>query len=162
MTQLYWSNILQKTLKQSVLAPGEVYYHDPFFIAAEYGSTDVLCLLLNIYNADPTQVEALDKRGYRLLELACQNAHINTVHFLIDSEPLLGDIRARNQCGDTALLSAATSFAQFRYEDWEDNDFCEEWIRDRFVRSEAWSEDESNRYRFQLPLRERTSNMAAG
>jgi chitinase len=119
---------------RAATGPGEVYYHDPFFIAAECGSTDALRLLLNVHNTDPTQRKAPDKR--ELLDLACQNAHINTVRFLVDSEPLLGDVRAGNQYGDTALLSAAASLERFRYEDWEDNDFSEEWIRDRFVRSE--------------------------
>ncbi|KAH8701832.1 ankyrin repeat-containing domain protein [Talaromyces proteolyticus] len=121
---------------RAVLAAGEVYYHDPFFIAAECGSTDALRLLFNVYIADPTQAKALDKRGYRLLDLACQNAHIDTVRFLLNNEPPLGDVLARNKYGDTALLSAAASLARFRYEDWEDNDFSMEWIRDRFARSE--------------------------
>lgn len=57
------------------LATGEVYYYDPFWIAASLGSTEVLRALLKRYkvnyDADPSLIVALDQRGFLLLNVAC-------------------------------------------------------------------------------------------
>ncbi|EED20778.1 hypothetical protein TSTA_039730 [Talaromyces stipitatus ATCC 10500] len=101
------------------LAPTDLFYHDPFFIAAKYGSTDALHLLLELYN-----------------NIACQHAQIETACFLLDSQPPLGNVHTRSKCGDTTLLRVASSLEIFEFEDFKDNNYSLEWIRERFARSE--------------------------
>jgi ankyrin repeat protein len=93
------------------LWPGETYYDDPFWAAAHHGSNDALRVLLEHYVADPTRTVAPDARGYLLLNVACRSAHVDTVRFLLDSQPAFGDTYARDDGGGTALLSAAASLA---------------------------------------------------
>ncbi|OBT75150.1 hypothetical protein VF21_05488 [Pseudogymnoascus sp. 05NY08] len=102
------------------LATGEVYYYDPFWIAASLGSTEVLRVLLEHYkvnyDADPSRIVALDQRGFLLLNVACQHAQLDTALFLLDSQPPLGEVRAwdRDHC-ETALLAAAASLESLEY-----------------------------------------------
>ena len=101
------------------IAPGEVYYDDPFYKAASRGSTDVLRVLLKhyntLYNADPSQIsDPLDQRGFQLLVVACQHAQLDTVLFLLDSQPPLGTVCAGDGYSNTALLAAASSVNQLR------------------------------------------------
>ncbi|CAJ2501094.1 Uu.00g039470.m01.CDS01 [Anthostomella pinea] len=96
------------------LGPGETDSYDPYWVAAYEGSTESLRLLLE-HPADET--EPLDTRGYLLLNVACQAAQLETVRFLLDHSQdwsragVLVDVFARDRYGMTALLSAASSFA---------------------------------------------------
>ncbi|ODM14597.1 hypothetical protein SI65_09942 [Aspergillus cristatus] len=108
---------------QAALAPGEVEYYDPFWVAAAHGSTDALRVLLEHYTIDPTRTQPLDERGFLLLNAACR-------------QPPLGMVHARDRHGETALLSAAASLACLS-SDVEDRsqDSCD-YIRDRVARGE--------------------------
>lgn len=77
---------------QAALAPGEVEYYDPFWVAAAHGSTDVLHTLLEHNTADLARTEPLDKRGFLLLNVACRYAQLATARFLLDSKPPLGRV----------------------------------------------------------------------
>lgn len=101
---------IEKNLR-GALAPDVVYYHDPFFVAAQNGSTDALRVLLQHYHADPTQTQPLDQRGFRLLNVACRYAQLETVRFLLDSRPSLEPVHASDRGDETTLLSAAESLA---------------------------------------------------
>ena len=106
---------------KGVLGLGDSHLDDPFWIAAAYGSTDALRVLLMHWDAaDPStrlDVPAPDMRGYGLLQTACESAHVETVHFLLDGpwQATYGDIHAINRCGSTALLAAAASFVDSGY-----------------------------------------------
>ncbi|KAI0126960.1 ankyrin repeat-containing domain protein [Xylariales sp. AK1849] len=95
------------------LWPGETDSYDPYWVAAYEGSTESLRLLLE-HPADET--EPLDKRGYLLLNVACQAAQLDAVRFLLDHRQdwsqsrVLVNVSARDRYGMTALLSAASSF----------------------------------------------------
>lgn len=96
----------------------EVYYWDPFFVAAQHGSTQALDLLIKHYNAHFTDTEMipLGKRGFRLLHEACLNARIETVLFLLDTQSSLASLHATDdppkwQDHETPILSAADSFS---------------------------------------------------
>ncbi|KUL82398.1 hypothetical protein ZTR_10321 [Talaromyces verruculosus] len=107
------------TLKQYIakdpvgaLAPADLFYHDPYFIAAKHGSTDTLRLLLETHNSDMTRTKSLDERRISLLDIACHEG------------------------GDTALLHAAPSLERIDFEDFEYNNHSPQWVRDRIARSE--------------------------
>lgn len=96
----------------------EVYYWDPFYIAAESGSTAALDLLLKHYDAHLTDTGMipLEKRQFRLLNVACLNARVETALFLLDTRPVLASLHTRDDscmgrdnC-ETPLLSTAYSF----------------------------------------------------
>lgn len=96
----------------------EVYNWDPFYIAAEYGSTEALDVLIKHYNAHSTdtKIKPLEKRGFRLLHVACLNARIETVLFLLDTQPSLASLHVKDdpsklQDYETPILSAADSFS---------------------------------------------------
>jgi hypothetical protein len=74
------------------LAEGETSYHDSFYVAAEHGSTDTLCVLFDLYEAEPTHTQGLsDKgRGFSLLNTACLGGNFETVRFLLDRDSRLG------------------------------------------------------------------------
>ncbi|KAI7970128.1 hypothetical protein EIK77_008355 [Talaromyces pinophilus] len=118
------------------IGPTDLFYHDPYFIAAMHGSTDALRLLLETYNSNMTRTKSLDDRGISLLDIACRHAHIETARFLLDSQPPLGDVHHRNEGGDTALLHAASSLEMIDFEDFKDNNYSLQWVRDRIARSE--------------------------
>lgn len=95
----------------------EIDMDDLFLIASSSGSTDALRVLLENCAARPNKTELIDARGSLLLHTACQNAHIDTVRFLLNSESIfrdtyagIGDIHTRDNYGRTAILSAADSF----------------------------------------------------
>ena len=94
------------------LVPRVPYCDDPFWVAARQGSTDVLRILLDNYAAHPAQIKVdPNARGHLLLNVACSYAQVGTVRFLLDNQPALGNIHARDEDGGTALLSAAASLA---------------------------------------------------
>jgi ankyrin repeat protein len=93
------------------LVPRDTYNEEAFYIAARDGRTDVLRVLLEHYAAHPTQIEGPNARGYLLLNVACRHAQIGTARFLLDNQPALGEIQARDDGGGTALLMAAYSLA---------------------------------------------------
>lgn len=114
------------------LGPGETHRYDPFWAAAYYGSTDVLRMLLEHYAAHPTQTDAPDARGYLLVNVACQSAHVDTAHFLLDNQLAAGGIHAREAHGMTALLAAAASFVDSAYAENDRRDS----MRDHMARGE--------------------------
>lgn len=122
--------------RAAALAPGEVYYYDPFWVAAAHGSTDALRVLLEQYTAAPTQTTALDQRGFTLLNAACGSASVETVRFLLDSQPPLGTVSARDRYDETPLLSAAASLVCLKFEDADESADSYGWIRDRIARGE--------------------------
>jgi ankyrin repeat protein len=95
--------------------------NDPFFTAAEYGSTNALRLLLEHWEAaDPSIYSrslAPDERDFRLLHTACGVAAIDTVRFLL-SEPWQakhGNIHAKDHEVFTPILSAAKALESAQY-----------------------------------------------
>jgi Ankyrin repeats (3 copies) len=103
----------------------EVYYLDPFYIAAECGSTEALNLLFEHYKAHLTDANMipLEKRQFTLLNVACLNARVETALFLLDTQPALASLHARDNSSilykdrETPLLSAACSFTYGHEED---------------------------------------------
>ncbi|KAK6835396.1 hypothetical protein RU639_001796 [Aspergillus parasiticus] len=76
-------------------------------------------------------------RGISLMGIACRFAQLDTVCFLLDSQPPLGTVEPGDGWCETALLSAATSFSEVGL-DWERCQFPERsWVRDRMARSEG-------------------------
>ncbi|EYE90852.1 ankyrin [Aspergillus ruber CBS 135680] len=96
---------------QAALAPGKVEYYDPFWVAVAHGSTDALHMLLEQYTANIAQTEPLDKRGFMVLDVAYRYVQLATARFLLDSQPLLGIVDARNRRGEAAILATAASLA---------------------------------------------------
>jgi ankyrin repeat protein len=108
----------------------EVYNWDPFYIAAEYGSTEALDLLIKHYNAHSTdtKMKPLEKRGFRLLHVACLNAVSRLYCFCWILNPRWqvstskGD-PSKWQDYETPILSAADTFSYiprgFGFEDLE-------------------------------------------
>ena len=86
------------------------YYPEVFFVATRHGCVDALRVLLAYYHANLDKAVPLEERDIVLLNIACQYAQLETVHFLLDSQPPLGNIRDKSSEGETALLSAAKSF----------------------------------------------------
>ncbi|KAH8696384.1 ankyrin repeat-containing domain protein [Talaromyces proteolyticus] len=102
---------------RATLGQVEVHHWDPFYVAAESGSTEALDLLLKHYNAhlNDTDMIPFEKRQFRLLNVACLNARVETALFLLDTQSALASLHARDNSmyrkdGDTPLLSAADSF----------------------------------------------------
>jgi hypothetical protein len=122
--------------RATALAPGNAYYCDPFEVAATHGRIDALHLLLEEYVADPTQTTALDQREFSLLNVACGSARVEIVRFLLDSQPPLGTVSARDRWNETPLLSAAASLAYLKFEDAGEGEDRYGWIRDRIARGE--------------------------
>lgn len=93
---------------------GETFYQDPFFVAAAFGSTDALRVLLEYCSASPVKIEIDDKRCEFLLHAACRGGHPDTVRFLLDNEAnfrnvhrRIGVIQDRDSYSMTAMLAAA-------------------------------------------------------
>ncbi|KAI3390471.1 hypothetical protein diail_9564 [Diaporthe ilicicola] len=118
----------------SWLRPAEIPLDDPFWTAAAYGSTDALDIMLQHWAANPDLILAPDKRGFRLLHIACAHAQLPTVRFLIDDcrpwASRFGDANAigveRDAHAQTAILSAAS---WYRYGQHRDNDDSEDVMR---------------------------------
>ncbi|KAE8132407.1 ankyrin repeat-containing domain protein [Aspergillus pseudotamarii] len=83
------------------------YYHEVFFVATRHGCVDALRVLLAYYLTNLDKAVPLEERDIVLLSTACRYAQLETVHFLLDSQPPLGNIRDKSSEGETALLSAA-------------------------------------------------------
>ncbi|GAB1201899.1 hypothetical protein APSETT445_000494 [Aspergillus pseudonomiae] len=121
------------------LYPSDLRDMDAFFIACEYGSLDVLRVLLDHYHAhiDSPDTESLEQRKISLLGIACRFAQLDMVRFLLDSQPPLGTVEPGDGWCETTLLSAATSISDVGF-DWERCQFPERsWVRDRVARSES-------------------------
>ena len=114
------------------LGPGETHSYDPFWAAAYHGSTDALRVLLEHYAAHPNQTEAPNARGYLLLNVACQSAHVGTARFLLDNQLAAAEIHAQEAHGMTALLAAAASFVDSAYAENDRRDS----MRDHVARGE--------------------------
>ncbi|KAE8318588.1 ankyrin repeat-containing domain protein [Aspergillus transmontanensis] len=121
------------------LYPSELPDWDVILIACEHGSLDALRVLLDHYHAhiNSPDTESLEQRGFSLMGIACRFAQLDTVRFLLDSQPPLGTVEPGDGWCETALLSAATSFCEVGL-DWERCRFPERsWARDRMARSEG-------------------------
>lgn len=102
----------------SALGPGETLWHDPFWTAVANGSTDTLDVMLQHWEATPTDIVAPDARGFSLLQVACAHAQLPTVRFLMDEcrpwASRFGDggivTTERDFYGKTAIISAATGY----------------------------------------------------
>lgn len=97
--------------KKKVLHQYESYMDDPFWIAAAHGSTNALCALLDLYEADPAQTQALNKetRGSSVLNTACEYGQLKTVKVLLDRDRPLGKMYAEDSDRGGALLFAGIS-----------------------------------------------------
>lgn len=100
------------------LGPGETPLYDPFWTAAAHGSTDALDVMLQHWAASPSSILDPDAREFRTLQVASENAHLHTVHFLLDEQRAwasrFGDAHAiaieRDAYCKTAILSAASGY----------------------------------------------------
>lgn len=63
------------------LAPGDTNNLDPYWVAVYHGSPEALHMLLD-HHTD--EVEAVDKQGFLLLNVACQAAQLETARFFLD------------------------------------------------------------------------------
>ncbi|KAB8255516.1 ankyrin repeat-containing domain protein [Aspergillus pseudonomiae] len=107
-----------ETLKQYIgqhpktgLEPEPAYYRlDVFFVATQDGCIDALRVLLAYYHANLDKAVPLERRDIVLLNVACKYSQLETVQFLLDSQPPLGNIHDKGPGGETAILSAAESF----------------------------------------------------
>lgn len=83
----------------------------PFIAAGIWGSFDALHALLDMYVADPTLPEPLEKYlaqiPISLMNLACRGAHYGIMQRLLDHDPPLATLHDRQGDGETPLLSAA-------------------------------------------------------
>jgi ankyrin repeat protein len=115
----------------------DISLYDPFLWAAEYGSTDVLRMLLESCASRQDLSEVVHANGRFLLWEACNQAQVDTARFLLDNEPHfrkahsgIGNIHTVSCDGYTALLSAANSFTT-----WNDGEKIHD-IREHLARSE--------------------------
>ncbi|KAL4733175.1 ankyrin repeat-containing domain protein [Aspergillus similis] len=90
----------------------DIQSHDPFYTAAAHGSLDVLRILLDVHSGNAHSV-SIEERGFSLLHVACQNAQIEIVKFLLDSNPPLGTVDDRSPEEWTPLMCAAYSTGIF-------------------------------------------------
>ncbi|OKL61074.1 hypothetical protein UA08_03476 [Talaromyces atroroseus] len=105
----------------------KVYYWDPFYVAAESGSTEALDLLFKHYNDHLTDTGSipmipLEKRQLHLLHVACLHARIETALYLLDTQPGLASLHARNGDRQTPLISTASSLTHMPHYHEEDDD----------------------------------------
>ncbi|KAF5581065.1 ankyrin protein [Fusarium pseudoanthophilum] len=103
----------------------EIYEgNDYFLLATRNGNLGVLQILLMHYRRshDSSNEIRFQERGYQLLNEAARRGHVETVQFLLDSQPLYAGIHDRDCKGYTALASAA-DISSSRYPDsadWRD------------------------------------------
>jgi hypothetical protein len=99
-------NCYTQQLPKNVLRHDGIIQYDPFWVAASHGSTDALRVLLDLYEANPTQTHALDEdtRGAWILDIACEHGHLETARFLLDRDPPLGAAYTERRDGGSALL----------------------------------------------------------
>ncbi|KAK6063018.1 ankyrin repeat protein [Seiridium cupressi] len=76
------SRYLEFNSTRNVLGPKDSPLDDPFWTAAAYGSTGALQLLLEHWDAagysTRAEIPAPNRRGYGLLQTACESAHVET------------------------------------------------------------------------------------
>jgi chitinase len=123
----------------------EVYYWDPFYVAAQSGSTEALNMLLKHYenHLNDTNMIPLHQRQFRLLHIACLSARVETALFLLDTQPALATLHDRPDsrnwdmgCG-TPLLSTAYSFAHLPPgSDDDDSTICAQHARSEDLMSQ--------------------------
>lgn len=128
---------------RAAIAPSMGTFCDPFFTAAESGSLNALRVLVEHHyrNADILPLEGTylarpNERGFLILNVACRHAHIEMVRFLLDREPPLGSVHAKDDWGETALLAAAGSLAQLGCDASGIDHATRGWIDQRIARGE--------------------------
>ncbi|PWY73015.1 ankyrin [Aspergillus heteromorphus CBS 117.55] len=115
----------------------EVHYWNPFVIAGNKGSFDALRALVEIYLADSTLTEPLDKYlerlEYSLMNAACVHANSEMVTWLLERDPPLGTLHDRDVYGETPLFCAAGALGRGRREDasYERKEEFFYWLLDR-------------------------------
>lgn len=82
--------------------------NDPLCVAASKGRTDILRVLVDYYKTDSTKVP-LHQRKFSLLTAACREAQLETVQFILDSQPALSSAHVDQSYRDEALLATARS-----------------------------------------------------
>lgn len=102
--------------------PADLIWCDPFWMAASYGNADIFRFLLEQYDAVQVDKKPLDQRGFSLLHAACRTGNVEVARLLLDSQPPLGTISARDKGDETPLLSAASSLFDFDLGDADDGD----------------------------------------
>lgn len=118
------------------LAPSQILDDNPFFDAANDKCIDVLRVLLDFY--DKLQLKTVDSTsGTSLLDIACLDAELETVRFLLDRDPPLGARYAWDRHGGQALLFAAESLAFDGPAPMQGTGSQEMWLRDQIAYSEA-------------------------
>ncbi|KAL7904461.1 hypothetical protein GGI35DRAFT_484487 [Trichoderma velutinum] len=87
-----------------------IYTGDIFYRAIALGGTDVVRALFQYYAWHRNTVQPPNERGFLLLNIACENCHVDTVHLLLNNYPEYTNIRARGE-GNTSAMSAATKWS---------------------------------------------------
>ncbi|KJK67509.1 Ankyrin repeats 3 copy [Aspergillus parasiticus SU-1] len=128
---------------RAAIAPSMGAFCDPFYIAAKNGSLNALRVLIEHHyrNADTLSLEGTylappNERGFLILNVACRHAHIEMVRFLLDREPPLGSVHAKDDWGETALLATAGSLAQLGCDASEIDHATGDWMDQRIARGE--------------------------
>ncbi|OGM42256.1 hypothetical protein ABOM_009047 [Aspergillus bombycis] len=128
---------------RAAIAPSMGDFCDPFYIAAKNGSLNALRMLVKHHyqNAgsiplDGTCLVPPNERGFLILNIACYHAHIEMVRFLLDGEPPLGSVYAKDDWGETALLAAAASLSTLGSDADEIDHGAPEWMDRRLARRE--------------------------
>ncbi|KAB8226683.1 ankyrin repeat-containing domain protein [Aspergillus novoparasiticus] len=128
---------------RAAIAPSMGTFCDPFYIAAKNGSLNALRVLVDHHyrNADTLSLEGTylarpNERGFLILNVACRHAHIEMVRFLLNREPPLGSVHAKDDWGETALLAAAGSLAQLGCDASEIDHATRDWMDQRIARGE--------------------------
>jgi ankyrin repeat protein len=99
-----------KNYPEQVFLPTEMIVDSAFSYATADERLDVLRVLLDLADTNGLQIRPIRSHDYSLLDIACGNAQLNTVKFLLDRSPPLGARYASDSHGGSALLSAASSF----------------------------------------------------
>lgn len=123
----------------------EVYYWDPFYVAAQWGSTEALSMLLKHYenHLTDTNMIPLHQRQFRLLHVACLSARVETALFLLDTQSALATLHAMadfwswDMGNGTPLLSTAYSFTSLPPgSDYDDSTICAQHARSEDLMSQ--------------------------
>lgn len=88
--------------------------YDPFLTAVAHGSTGALNVMLQHWGASPSSNLAPDAGSSNLLQVACGHAQLPMVRLLLQEQrpwaSQFGDVLERDAYGNTAILSAASSY----------------------------------------------------
>lgn len=97
--------------KPGSLHEGVPSLYDPFVVTAQQPDPTALHLLLEHWEGYPTQdAPPPDARGVDpLLNVACTHGALETARYLLDEQPALADLHARDGFGYTPILGAAKS-----------------------------------------------------